>query len=306
MDLLIVGAGRMGRWFARTCGGESVAFADRDPAVAEAAAEEVGGRAVALEGDEGFDVVCIAVPMSGAADAIAEHATRGRSAVVDVTGAMGPAVEAMREAAPYRERLSLHPLFAPERAPGNVAAVFDKRGPVTGRIRGSLVAAGNRVVETDPETHDRAMETVQAKAHAAILAFALAADPVPEGFVTPVLDAMAGLTEAVTGGDPGVYAEIQDAFDGADEVAGAARRVAEAADDPAAFVALHDEVGPVIEPDDTAGRADEGAPASGDEASTTEDPDDGTDEASATEDPDDGTDEASATGDAGDGAGDPQ
>ncbi|MFC4551001.1 MULTISPECIES: prephenate dehydrogenase/arogenate dehydrogenase family protein [Halorussus] len=237
MEVLIVGAGAMGRWFGSILDAD-VAFADADPAVAEAAADrEDDARAVALSTDERFDAVCVAVPLSAAAEAVDEHAPKATRAVFDVTGTMAGPLAAMAEAAPDRERASFHPLFAPENAPGNVAVAVEAGGPVTDRILDRLRERGNDVVETTPEEHDEAMETVQASAHAAVLAFALAAEDVPEGLSTPVSDDLAALVEQVAGGTPRVYADIQDAFDGADRVAEAAARLADA--DREAFERLY-------------------------------------------------------------------
>ncbi len=47
----------------RTHADAAVAFTDVDQSAAEAAANAVGGRAVASDAAETFDVVCIAVPM---------------------------------------------------------------------------------------------------------------------------------------------------------------------------------------------------------------------------------------------------
>ncbi|WP_435360434.1 prephenate dehydrogenase [Haloarchaeobius sp. DFWS5] len=249
MQTLVVGAGAMGRWVGRTVPGD-VAFADTDVAAAEAAADECDGRAVSLDSadgeddeptDERFDALCFAVPMGVVRAAIAEHAHRAERAVFDVTGTMETPVEAMREHAADCERVSFHPLFAPANAPGNVPLVADSPGPVTDRIREAMTEAGNRLFETTPAEHDEAMSTVQAKTHAAVLAFALAADEVDERFHTPISAGLDGLAAQVTGGDAHVYAGIQAAFDGADEVADAARRIADA-DEPT-FEQLYREAG---------------------------------------------------------------
>lgn len=245
MELLVVGAGEIGRWVARSVGAD-VALADRDPDVAEAGADELARdvavdgetRAVALDTDETFDGVCLAVPISAVADAVATHADRAERAMLDVAGVMAEPVAAMAEHCPGLERLSLHPLFAPVRAPGTVAAVVEQTGPVTDAIREDLAAAGNDVVETTPAEHDSAMETVQAGAHAAVLAYALATEDVHDAFQTPVSTGLESLVETVTEGSPGVYAEIQTAFDGADDVADAARRLADA--DEAEFASLYE------------------------------------------------------------------
>jgi prephenate dehydrogenase len=227
MDLLVVGAGAVGRWFADLVDAE-VAFADVDGGTARSAAEAVGGRPVALDGVERFDAVAVAVPLPAAPDAIASHAPRADRAVMDLTGRMAEPVAAMAEHAPGLERLSLHPLFAPENAPGRIAAVADEPGPTTDEVRTALESAGNELFDTTPEAHDHAMETVQAKAHAALLAFALAADDVDPVFGTPIYDRLTAVADEVTAGEPRVYADIQATFDGAREVAEAARALAEA------------------------------------------------------------------------------
>jgi len=248
MDALVVGAGTMGRWLGGCLADGTdwgVAFADRDPAVAEAAAGTVGARTADLDGNERFDLVCIAVPISATEAAIAEHAPRAREAILDVSGVMVGPVRAMAEHAPDRERASLHPLFAPSSEPGNLAVVVGADGPMLERVRETLADRGNDLFETTPEEHDEAMRTVQARAHAAILAYALAAEDVPERFHTPVSAKLEAVAEQVTGNEPSVYAEIQDAFPGAADVAEAARRIADA--DPAAFERLYREAADAAE-----------------------------------------------------------
>lgn len=240
MDLLIVGAGTMGRWFGHVMAGTaSVAFTDVNETAAREAAAELDADVVSLAADQQFDAVCFAVPMSACEGSIAEHAHKARQAVLDVTGSMTGPLDAMARHAPERERASLHPLFSPENAPGNVAVVTDAPGPTIDAILDDLSDAGNALVETTAAEHDELMETVQAKAHTAILAFALAGEDVPDGFSTPVFEALENLVEQVASSTPHVYAEIQEAFDGAEEVAAAARRIADA--DAAGFERLYRE-----------------------------------------------------------------
>jgi len=242
MEVLVVGAGAMGRWAGETLATEfDVAFADTDATAAAAAADEVGGRTVALDTNEAFDVVCVAVPITATEAAIEAHANRAERAMIDVTGVMEGPVAAMRAYLPDRERVSLHPLFAPENAPGNVAVVTDADGPVTDTILGIIADAGNHVFQTDPHEHDSAMETVQAGAHTAVLAYALAAENVREEFSTPISEVLSDLVGTVTDGTPRVYREIQESFEGADAVADAARRIADA--DGEAFERLYEEAG---------------------------------------------------------------
>ncbi|ELY60193.1 prephenate dehydrogenase [Natronococcus amylolyticus DSM 10524] len=238
MDVLIVGAGAMGTWFGDAVDSE-VTFADVDPAAAVAAADAVGGEAASLEDEGTYDVVCIAVPLSHADEAIAAHASRAGEAMVDVSGAMTDPLAAMARHAPDLERASLHPLFAPERAPGSIAVVRENAGPTTVAVLEALEDRGNDLVETTPEEHDEAMETVQSATHAAVLAFALAAEDVPEGFETPIYEELRGIASRVTAGTPRVYADIQETFDGAEAVADAAGALADADHDE--FEALYAE-----------------------------------------------------------------
>lgn len=240
MDALIVGAGTMGRWFADvTDEWLSVRFTDVDLATAEAAAAAYDASHVHPRETEPIDLVCTAVPLSETAEAIARYAPLAERAVIDLSGIMRDPVHAMREHAPGRERLSLHPLFAPENAPGNIAVVAEATGEVFDRLDACLRAAGNAPFETTISEHDRAMETVQSKAHASLVAYALAADVVADEFQTPISRCLTELARSVLDGNPRVYAEIQTHFPGADTVANEAQRVATA--DEGRFVRLYRE-----------------------------------------------------------------
>ena len=248
MTLCIVGAGAMGRWFAATVADApqpvDLAFADTDIATARDAAAGVdGAEAVALDDGtpaEGrsFEAVCLAVPIPAVEAAVADWAPHTESAMIDLSGAMAEPVAAMREHLPDRERASLHPLFAPPRAPGNVALVADAVGSTLEPLLDALRDAGNELFETTAAEHDDAMSTVQAKSHAAVLAWALAGDDVREEFHTPVSAGLEELAATVTDGDSRVYADVQAAFGGADELADAAREIADA--DRDAFADLYD------------------------------------------------------------------
>ena len=250
MTLCIVGAGAMGRWLARTLSEASpafdFAFADTDADAAEVAAAEFDADAVPLvdgvpAADRTFETVALAVPIPAVERTVTDWAPSVDAAMLDLSGVMEAPVAAMREQLPDRERASLHPLFAPERAPGNVALVADEVGLTLSPILDALRAAGNDLFETTPSEHDDAMTTVQAKSHAAVLAWALAGDDVREEFHTPVSSGLADLAETVTEGDARVYADVQDAFGGADAVADAAREIADADHD--AFADLYAEAG---------------------------------------------------------------
>lgn len=231
MDTLILGAGTMGRWLGGLDLG-TITYADRDPAAAAAAAA-TADRATDTELSGSYDLICVAVPMSAATGAIRRASRLDPAAIVDVTGEMAGPLAALERYHPSAQRASFHPLFAPANAPGAVAAVTAVGGQYTDRFVEALETAGNTVFETTAADHDDAMETIQAAAHTAILAYGLAADTVPDEFETPISRTLEGLREQVTDGDPAVYAEIQDRFDGAERVAAAAQELADA--DRAAF-----------------------------------------------------------------------
>lgn len=138
MNVLIVGAGSMGIWLGTAIGSvATITYADVDREAAAAAAAATGGSVTTLDGDDTgrddtvggedtqkeqdtYDAVCLAVPMAHVTEAIAEQASRADHAVIDVSGVMAPPLTAMREHAPDHERVSLHPLFAPERSPARL------------------------------------------------------------------------------------------------------------------------------------------------------------------------------------------
>ena len=257
MRLFVVGAGEMGRWLARTLrpAVDRVAFADTNPQVAMDAADEmVDGRVVPLDTDETFDCVALAVPIPAVPEAVETHAPNAATgALVDVSGAMSEPLAAMAEHA-EAEYASFHPLFAPPRAPGRVAYVPGESGSVVEQVREAMRDAGNDVFETTASEHDEAMRTVQTGAHTAVLAYALAAEDVPEQFHTPVSEPLAELAGTVTAGDAAVYGDIREAFGGADAVAEAAVDLADADSDSFSdlFAEARDRVG--AEPRDEAGR----------------------------------------------------
>lgn len=238
MNLLVVGAGEMGRWLADTIDAD-VAFTDADPDVAADAAADREARAVDPDTNETFDAVGLAVPMSVVEPAVADYAANAERAIFDISGVMDRPLSAMADHATELERASFHPLFAPPRVPGNIAVVTAAAGPTLTAIQEDMTAAGNTVFETTAAEHDAAMETIQAGAHTAVLAYALVADDIREEFATPVSERLESLAATVTEGNPGVYSEIQSTFDGADEVAAAAQRIADA--DSEAFADLYEQ-----------------------------------------------------------------
>lgn len=244
MDILIVGAGTMGRWFGSTVTG-AITYVDVDSTAAEQAAANIGGSATTPSViDQSFDLVCIAVPMSAATQAIQQYGQYAEKAIIDVTGSMTEPIDMMRQVCPEAQRASYHPLFAPENAPGSIPAVIDEPGSVIATVDRWFRNRGNHIVETTPAEHDQAMESIQAAAHTAVIAYGIAVERVPEGFQTPVSAELDRLVEQVANGEPSVYAEIQKQFTGADRVAAAAAELAAA--DPEQFTELYHKAKPAL------------------------------------------------------------
>ncbi|ERG99194.1 MAG: prephenate dehydrogenase [Haloquadratum sp. J07HQX50] len=241
MEVLVVGAGEMGSWVTQVLHPQfEIAVTDQNRSRATTLAQAVDGRELPLDSDESTEIVCLAVPISAASAAIDQHAPRAEMAMFDITGVMREPIESMREALPARERASFHPLFSAANAPGNIAMVDDQVGPALRAICSVFETAGNDVFETDVAEHDTAMESVQASAHAAILAYAIAAEPVRSEFITPVSQTFEDLIDLVLSGAPQVYAEIQETFDGADAVAEAAANIA--ASNPTEIEKMYEEL----------------------------------------------------------------
>ena len=229
MRVVIVGAGTVGQWFAgETAGWLDPIFVDSNPEQAVNAATKCGGDAWSHDEITSVPIICTAVPLTSTAPVLEQYIPYAEEACIDLSGAMRDPLAAMNSGERDVERISLHPLFAPENAPGNIAAVIENEGPIWSQCLQRLTHAGNNVFETTPEYHDRAMETVQAKVHAAIIAFALAAEPVESQFHTPISEELDTLARSVLTGSPRVYADIQATFDGAEIVAQAAADIADA------------------------------------------------------------------------------
>ncbi|QZA88589.1 prephenate dehydrogenase [Salinarchaeum sp. IM2453] len=243
MDTLIVGAGAMGRWFATHVPG-SITFADIDQSAAHEAAATHDGE-VLQQGtteEQNYDLVCIAVPMSAVVETIETYGSYAQEAIVDITGVMELPLQSMEAVCPDIQRASFHPLFAPENAPGNIPTVIDREGPIISTVIEWFESQGNTIIPTTAEEHDTAMESIQAAAHTAVIAYGLAVDDVPDGYGTPISNTLDELVTQVTTGNPDVYLEIQEMFDGADRVAEMAQQIATA--DRETFVKLYHEATP--------------------------------------------------------------
>lgn len=229
MRTLIVGAGTMGAWFGELIGEwASVAYTDLDSDRAHRTADSQNVEAVRLDNVTENDIITFAVPLHATVSAIEDFGHLASRAIIDLSGSMAEPLQAMRSLDTDCELLCLHPLFAPENAPGNVPMVTENSGPIEDRITELLQDHGNTPFQTTAAEHDAAMQVVQAQVHLVILAYADAAKPVSSKFHTPISRQLTALTRSVLDGDSRVYADIQAQFAGAEDIATSASYLASA------------------------------------------------------------------------------
>ena len=135
------------------------------------------------------------------------------SLLADILSVKSQVVQTVIHSAGAWEYVSLHPLFAPQGSTfqsGAVAYVPVRNGPQCEELLATLKRWGTGVIRMSADEHDRQMAIVQVLAHAAILSFGAASGATGSAKVgTPVHAALRGLAVRVSGGDPGLYWDIQ-------------------------------------------------------------------------------------------------
>lgn len=244
---VIVGAsGAFGRLFSSMLGRDGFQLTGIDTVAGDAAGERlVRCDATALSADARAalataDVVVVSLP-EVAAVAAAEGllaAMRDDALWVDLVAVKGRIVPVLERASRPCERMSIHPIFAPQ---SGFAGQSVLRIDVDARERAEafselLVAWGARVTPIDASTHDRHLASVQATTHAALLAFAAALDEldydVERGVALGTKPHRVLLTvlARVLSFQPDAYWEVQESNPHAVEARAALRRGLEAID----------------------------------------------------------------------------
>ena len=205
LDTVVVGGkGGMGRWIARFLAGQGHRVRVLDPATESTPFEEIGDLGAAAEAD----VVMVAVPMSVCAPLLGDlAAARVRGVVAEMCSLKGhlmPLMERLREDG--LRLVSFHPLF-----------VFctDATADDLAVVRGLFADTSARLVDLDPEEHDRRMGLVLGLTHLTNLMFARAI--VHSGLSAAALADVAGVTfgrqisttREVASENPDLYYEIQ-------------------------------------------------------------------------------------------------
>ncbi len=206
--VVVGGAGRMGRWFARFLAAQGYAVSSLDPFGApddNAAAERVLGTA---------DLVVCSTPPAATARLYAEWAARvPAGVVVDIASIKTPLVGPIMALRAAGGRVaSIHPLFGP-------ATVLLRDADVVICDTGDVDAAAAiealfrpttaRLVHLSLEDHDRIMADLLSLAHATAIAFALALPAADHPVRSTTFRALEDLAAAVVRESPDVYFEIQ-------------------------------------------------------------------------------------------------
>ena len=215
--LVIGGAGRMGRWFARFLAAQGYAVDIADPA------GEVPGfpcvadwRTLTLD----HEVIIVAAPMPITNAILHELAARPPAGVVfDVGSLKSPLRAGLRALAAAGGRVtSVHPMFGPdtELLSGRHVIFVDVGDPTATAVARDLFAATMAtLVDMDLESHDRLIAYVLGLSHALNIAFftALAdsgeAAPRLATLSSTTFDAQLRVAANVAAENPDLYFEIQ-------------------------------------------------------------------------------------------------
>ncbi|MFN4133525.1 MAG: prephenate dehydrogenase/arogenate dehydrogenase family protein [Candidatus Hadarchaeales archaeon] len=219
MKIAVVGAGRMGRWlaaFAKSLG--EVVVADAVPARSKGVAKELG-----VEWDKpskaaaGADIVFVAVPIAKTPDVLDSMAKvmKKDALLTDISSVKKEVCEKMRRL-DGPELVSIHPLFGPGArtiAGKDVIVIPVRPGKRYFWLKRRLKTLGARVVEMDPETHDRVMSIVQCLTHFILLTHLSALLSMEKALKrdvrTPFFHSLTELSKAMLSGSAELVGELQ-------------------------------------------------------------------------------------------------
>ncbi len=223
MRIAVIGAGKMGTWFARFWKSRNwdVVITDIDIEKARKTASETGSR-IAKTGQEavaGADVAMVAVPISRTPDvmkSLAKHMPV-RTMIIDLASAKNEVFEELKKMKVNPELASLHPLFGPG-ASGVKGRTFISVPVKTGKVYDSFIkelrSAGAKVVAMTADDHDRVMAVTQSLTHFTLLIYLKALKTMKlakksEEFQTPLSQGLANLAMAFLETSPDLQGEIQ-------------------------------------------------------------------------------------------------
>lgn len=215
--LVIGGAGKMGRWFARFLSSQGFAVEIADPAGPVAGyPHHADWQAVTLD----HDIVVVAAPMRVSAEILAQLAKRPpRGLVFDIGSLKSPLRDGLLALRAAGARVtSVHPMFGPdtELLSGRHVLFIELGVPEATREARELFASTMAVTsEMDLESHDRLVAYVLGLSHALNIAFFTALGnsgetaPVLAKLSSTTFDAQLAVASRVATENPHLYFEIQ-------------------------------------------------------------------------------------------------
>jgi chorismate mutase/prephenate dehydrogenase len=208
-DAVVVGgAGRMGRWFARFLSAQGYTVGALDPA-APADENEWAGRAL-----PSADLIVCSTPPGATARLYADWSRDPPAGVVvDIASIKAPLVAPIRALQRAGGRVaSIHPMFGPATVLLRDADVVicDTGDPeATAVVERLFQPTTARIVRMPLGDHDRIMADLLSLSHAAAIAFALALPETEHPVRSTTFQALESLAAAVVRESPDVYYEIQ-------------------------------------------------------------------------------------------------
>lgn len=215
--LIIGGAGKMGRWFARFLRSQGFAVAVADPTGPVDGCEQIDDwKSCGLE----HDIIVVATPLGTSANVLSELAQAKPAGVVfDIGSLKSPLRAGLHELRDAGVQVtSVHPMFGPDTdllSERHVIFVDVGCKPANDKAKELFASTMATQVDMDLESHDRLIAYVLGLSHALNLAFTTAlaesgeAAPMLAKLSSTTFDAQLTLATSVTQESPQLYYEIQ-------------------------------------------------------------------------------------------------
>lgn len=223
MELAILGAGEMGKWFAKFWSKRNweVTITDADEEKARKVAKELG-----LETAEGnseavkeADIVLVAVPIEETPKVIGEVSSslKDDALLLDIASVKEEIVEKMKKMDVNSELISIHPLFGPgaDTLDGKrIVSIPVKAGDKYQDFKDTLSDSGAKIEEMKAAEHDRIMSITQSLTHFILLTYLSTLNsmkdfPKAKAFQTPIFKQLLDLSKAFLKENPEVCGDIQ-------------------------------------------------------------------------------------------------
>jgi prephenate dehydrogenase len=224
MKIGIIGAGKMGRWFARLLikEGFEVVLSDKEKSLLESLPAEIKASIETnIRVIEGSDIVLLAVSIDGIEGAVKEIApyVKPDQIIIDITSIKMLPVDLMHRYLKQATVLGTHPLFGPG-AESLTSQNFvltptnEQENDLARKVTDYLIRHGARVTWMTPQKHDEVMSVILGLSHYISI---VAADTLSElGNLSQFKDlggstyrVLTTLIESVVSEDPELYATLQ-------------------------------------------------------------------------------------------------